>query len=450
MSKINIKGRCKIELTDVKTGKVEAIEHDNMVTKALEYFYAKGGITNRSAFNASYVNSNALYTLLGGIMCLDTELDEDDEIVRVPEGVKMTANGARDQLNSGNPTELGSYNDSESGWQQDGSLKMVWDWTTSQGNGTIASIGLSSCYGGMCGIGNALSKERKANAWSIDSYNSVAGLSGISGIPIAYKNNRVYALETFVNVTKWTINVYDFPYSQIDMRDTMTARLVDTIEVNIPAAIQNLPYNHSQSTYLGYGEEYRIHQSGDDIYIILCCSDTGYTASYDRMVFSDSYPAYAIKYTIGGSVTATPLTPTNTGIPAVTGSNLYFTYGISSKWAIVDDYLVDLGNLANVSEFDGAIHNFNWDTTRIITAITEDTFYRGSNYYDASLVKSLPRNNNGNVGGIGQMPDNPLMIFTGGALYRDPQYLATIFNLESPVTKTADKTMKVTYVLRFS
>jgi hypothetical protein len=59
------KGHCKIELTDVNTGKVETIEHDNMVTKALEYFFKKGGITNRSAFNASYINSNMLYYLLG-------------------------------------------------------------------------------------------------------------------------------------------------------------------------------------------------------------------------------------------------------------------------------------------------------------------------------------------------------------------------------------------------
>jgi hypothetical protein len=33
---------------------------------------------------------------------------------------------------------------------------------------------------------------------------------------------------------------------------------------------------------------------------------------------------------------------------------------------------------------------------------------------------------------------------------RDPRYIATINNLEEPVTKDASKTMKVTYVIRFS
>ena len=156
------KGHCKIELTDTKTGKKEVVEHDNMVTKALEYFFKGGGMTNASAFNSSTIRSSALYYLLGGVMCLDTALDEDDEIVRVPAGVMMTANGARDVANNSNPTEMGTYNDIESGWQQDGSLKMVWDWTTSQGNGTIACVGLSSAYGGMLGVGNKLSKTSRA------------------------------------------------------------------------------------------------------------------------------------------------------------------------------------------------------------------------------------------------------------------------------------------------
>ena len=36
---------------------------------------------------------------------------------------------------------------------------------------------------------------------------------------------------------------------------------------------------------------------------------------------------------------------------------------------------------------------------------------------------------------------------TNGGIYKNPLYLATINNLNSPVTKTAAQTMKVTYIL---
>lgn len=450
-----IKGHCKVELKDVNTGRVEAQEHDNMVTKALEYFYKKGGITNRSAFNASFINSNALYYLLGGVMCLDTALEESNEIVRVPAGVGMTANGARDVLNSGAPIELGSYNDTESGWQQDGSLKMVWDWTTSQGNGTIASVGLSSIYGGMRGIGNK-SVTNKANSYSTGNYNSVTGLSGISGIPLGYKDNKVYSLQSLTNVEKWTIKVYDFPYSQIDIRDNMTAREIDEIEVSIPSAIQNLRASDGGAdTQAVYGSMYQRFQKGDHVYVLLLCSEGSYVGAYWREYFSDDNPWYAIDYDMAnGTVSAIALTPTNTGIPALSnaqGAN--YLAGISDKWVLIGNTAVEKANLANAIEFEDASVDTSDYSNRYISAIDTDLFTWSGGYgvqYDCVSGKAYPTNGVHGAVGQGIMPDNPLMRFAGTALYRDYNFLATIFNLESPVTKTADKTMKVTYVLRFS
>lgn len=452
---MNIKGHCKVELKDVKTGRVEAQEHDNMLTKALEYFYGKGGFTNTSAMNASILRSNALYYMLGGVMCLDTALEESNEIVRVPAGVGMTANGARDQLNSGAPTELGSYNDTESGWQQDGSLKMVWDWTTSQGNGDIKSVCLSSAFGGFKGIGNKTSLESKSNPWNISNYNSVSALSGISGIPLGYKDNKVYSLQAIAGVESWTIKRYDFPYSQIDIRDTSTAREIDEITVSIPSIIQNLRTGDGSSSGFGrYDAMRQIFQKGDHVYILIMASENSYIATWWREYFSDEYPWYAVDYDIAnGTVSAIALTPTNTGIPALPdaqGAN--YLAGISDKWVIIGNTAVEKANLANAVEFEDAPTGTEDYNNRLL--YTEDTniFLWGSGYgwrYDCVAEKASPTNGTF-IGGIGNMADNPLMRFAGSALYRDPNYIATIFNLESPVTKTADKTMKVTYVLRFS
>lgn len=448
------KGHCKIELTDVNTGKVETVEHDNMVTKALEYFFRKGGITNRSAFNASYINSNMLYYLLGGVMCLDTAIEENAEIIRVPSGIGMTANGARDVSNNTNPTELGTYNDVESGWQNDGSFKMVWDWTTSQGNGTINSVCLTSIYAGMAGIGNK-SLTSKGNSFSAGNYNSATGLSGYEGIPLGYYDNKLYCLQAVAGVEKWTIKRYDFPYTQVDVRDTMTARLIDEIEVSIPSTIQNLRAGDgSASTYARYDAMRVISQKGTHTYMLIMASENSYVGAYWREYFDDSNPWYAVDYDMStGTVTAIALTPTNTGIPALgSGQGVNYLGGISDKWVVIGNTAVEKANLANAVEMSDAPTGTTDYNNRYIFMQDTDifTWHSGNGWrYDVVAEKACPTNG-GYLGGQGNLADNPLMRFTGNALYRDYGYIATIFNLDSPKVKDASKMMKVTYLLRFS
>lgn len=448
------KGHCKIELTDTKTGKKEVVEHDNMVTKALEYFFKKGGITNRSAFNASYINSDMLKYLLGGVMCLDTAIEENAEIVRVPSGIGMTANGARDVSNNTNPTELGTYNDVESGWQNDGSLKMVWDFSTSQGNGTINSVCLTSIYAGMAGIGNK-SLTSKGNAFSTGNYNSVTGISGYSGIPLGYYDNKLYCLQAVAGVEKWTIKRYDFPYTQVDVRDTMTARLIDEIEVNIPATIQNLAVGDGSAVARARYDGMRIiSQKGTHAYMLIMASENSYIASYWKEYFSDSNPWYAVDYDMSaGTVTAIALTPTNTGITALDGGQgANYLGGISDKWVIIGNTAVEKANLANAVEMSDAPTGTTDYNNRYIYMQDTDifTWHSGNGWrYDVEAEKACPTNG-GYLGGQGNLADNPLMRFTGSALYRDFGYIATIFNLDSPKVKDASKMMKVTYLLRFS
>ena len=442
------KGHCKIELTDVNTGKVETVEHDNMVTKALEYFFKGGGMTNASAFNSSTIRSNALYYLLGGVMCLDTEIDEDDEIVRVPAGVMMTANGARDVANNSNPTEMGTYNDIESGWQQDGSLKMVWDWTTSQGNGTIACVGLSSAYGGMLGIGNKLSKTKRSNSFNPSVYNSVVGASGYTGTPVGIKDNVLYCVQSFYGVSEWTVKKYAFPYTQTDVRDGISLRLLDSITVAIPNEIKNIT---NSSGGVGMAESYFFKENVAVIYI----GKKDRRGSYPTTEFSNDNPAYVIKYNIAtGTVTAQVLNTTNTGISYPAVNQYSFYYGASDKWAVIGNNIVDLSNLANVRTIENlpSTQRIGESSFYGLEILTSDTFLssEGSYYIEADTPSGYPCNEYSRLGLCGSMPDNPLMMFGMNALYRDPRYLATIFNLDRPVTKTSDKTMKVTYVLRFN
>ena len=446
---MELKGHCKIELTDVKTGKVEVEEHDNMITKALYYFYDQAGMTNPSAFNSSTLRSNALYQLLGGVMCLDTALTESDEIVRVPSGVHMTANGARDVLNNTNPTELGTFNELESGFQQDGSLKMVWDWTQSQGNGDIKCVSLSSRYGGMLGIGNKTSQLSKANAQNPNVYNSAIGLDGVQGIPVAFKDNVIYCVQSFYGVTQWTVRKYRLPLTVIDVRDSITARFLEEVTVQIPSEIQNLV---NSSGGAGMAETY--FQKGNVATIFI--GEKHNENSYPTIFFDNDNPVYIIKYDVStGTVTAQVLNPTNTGIslPRVAQNGLY--YGASDEYAVIGNNIVELANLANVRTITGLpdYQRLSENADYSLEIVTSDTFRAnsgGAYFIDGNSATGYPCNEYSRISGRGAISTNPLILFAGTYFIRDPRYIATIFNLSSPVTKTADKTMKVTYVLRFS
>lgn len=437
------KGLVKIELSDG-----QKVEGDNMVTNALNQFFKNGGMTNPSALYASNIRTNPLYYLLGGVMCLDTALTQDADLVRVPPGVHMTANGARDVSNNGNPTELGTYNAIESGMQPDGSLKMVWDWPTSGGNGTIASVCLSSMYGGMLGVGNKVSNTSKTNAVNPSIYNSAISLGGYSGVPVGIKDNVLYCVQSFYNVSEWTVNKYAMPYTQIDVRDSINARLLETITVQIPAEIRNIV---NRSGGAGMAESYFFKNDTAVIYI----GHKDSRGDYPTTAFSDEYPAYIIKYNIGtGTVTAQVLNTTNTGISYPLVNQYSFYYGASDEYAIIGNNCVNLSNLADVRTIENlpATQRLGTSSYYGLEVITSKTFLSsaGNYYIETEDPSGYPVNEYSRIGAQGALSNNPLMMFAGNCLIRDPRYIATIFNLSSPITKTADKTMKVTYVIRFN
>ena len=154
---MGIKGKTTFELTDVSTGEVEVIEDSNMITNALQEFFTSYGYFGCNVLTIDKnIRENALWkTFLGGLFLFDTALDEDVNNIFMPAGVKMVGNGAKDISNNGNVSELGSYNAIESGVQTDGSIKFVYDFTTTQANGTIACACLTSTTGGYIGMGNA-------------------------------------------------------------------------------------------------------------------------------------------------------------------------------------------------------------------------------------------------------------------------------------------------------
>ncbi len=140
-----IKGHVAIELHNHKTGLRDRIEGDNMITNALNYVIpiVMGG--NTSAERLMPLCKKAL----GSLMLFDGTLTEDKNNMFLPAEAHLVAFADRglDTTHS----DRGSLNSAET-YQTDTGYQSVWDFSTSQANGTIKSLALSLNYSSMAAI----------------------------------------------------------------------------------------------------------------------------------------------------------------------------------------------------------------------------------------------------------------------------------------------------------
>ena len=139
-------GRAEIALTDVNTGKTEIIRHDNIVTNAV-----------RNVFRDNYLGMiditkiTPLRDMYSGVLCFGQTNTANVDNIRVPSEVSnpLIAHAGNVAHATANPLR-GIPNGVESG-EITGGYKFVWDFLTSQGNGTISSLSLTSGLFGNCG-----------------------------------------------------------------------------------------------------------------------------------------------------------------------------------------------------------------------------------------------------------------------------------------------------------
>lgn len=150
----NLKGTTKIELTDVNTGGVEVFENRNMVTNALRDIFMPLGLSQRPN---RYFNEFVPYysKLLGGILCFDTEIPEDADNYYPPAEANLIGCASYGVQNNTKNTFRGGFNQTESEINlKDRYVKYVYDFATSQANGTISSVCLTHVNGGYTSYGS--------------------------------------------------------------------------------------------------------------------------------------------------------------------------------------------------------------------------------------------------------------------------------------------------------
>ena len=162
-----LKGRSTIQLFDAATGKKLLEQSDtNMVTDALDiianmrdktglfrWWERKISVSNILVSDRIKVSPfRAMLPLykkaLGGLLMWDSAIPENPSQVIPPPGVYEV--GHAGEPYSGTDIYKGSYNENESG-EISGGYRHVWDFDTDKANGTIKCLSLTSRHGGSIG-----------------------------------------------------------------------------------------------------------------------------------------------------------------------------------------------------------------------------------------------------------------------------------------------------------
>ena len=474
-----LKGKTTFELTDVNTGEVEVIEDSNMITNGLQEFLRTYGYFGCDILSDETIRKSSLWVnLLGGLFLFDTALDEAVNNTFMPAGVKMIGNGSKDVANSGAVTELGSYNTSESGLQSDGSVKFVYDFSTSQANGTIACACLTSKIGGYIGMGNS-NEQRIFNKdylfttfISDDSHKRTSNIDGSKTdeqhvLYASYNDNAIYlsnpyniqynashADQHWSTTKKIQILKVKAGFTSIGIKERLLLNQVsETYDIDIPQDIL---------TYMGTrtGLVYINADTDGNVFVVFNTGeDTLYNGSFCWIMKIDrerNVTHYKFTNNVGTALAFYGKRMVFNGeyLFAYTRTTPYKLYGIkySDSTQIIDVNLT----------FNLNYKLFNIDKNLIgMFGNSHD-----NSYYYAPLVYDIVNNELRYCNGKGGYPNDlyiPFIDKKGVYIYvycygsssrdnyfyvlKDPRYLATINNLSELVVKTASKTMKVTYTI---
>lgn len=471
-------GRTIIELTDVHTGEAEHLEDHNMITNALTKFFEPLGHM-KLASNLFNDQSPYYENVLGGLLMFDGEIEERQDLLFAPPDVNLTGCAVYNKQNDTTGKKRGAFNTTESEVNlTDRYVKYVYDFATSQANGTIASICLSHKYGGYTTYGS----EDAARLDSINPMISVfenmmhyvnrdysGGYTGDRSTGnTAGQTKFIFAIDPSEDLVYYfkinslksisivkrraylkTLSIFEQPYRN--------KALVEQFTLNdLPGGILNTSYF-----------SYNFDNEAKALYIISQPNSNSIAAGAAFHVLKISFGDWAVtEYQMTNQA--------NVPLYLASGSHYYsFVYrgflycrSYNSPYNL---YKIELTDPANITKIA-----FGESTTLLpgypVFALNGRIFYECGGNSSDTRYRCYVLNTQTNmlermeayymVGGTSYIPTYTPFIgddfyfyvsynYNSSASFRIPGfYLATINNLSTPVTKTADKTMKVTYIIQ--
>lgn len=427
-----IHGKTKIELYNPRTRIKNVTESENTFQSGVlanfmkDYGYFGADLHRSSVFN----NRPAWVNLVGGLFLFKNGIEVGNQFM--PAGNKMVGNGSYGITNNGEPVELGSYNSSESS-ATTSAITQVYDFTTSQANGTIGSVCLTSADGGLIGYGNQ-SGGLLASASRVNFNNSQSPRTALSAMQ-AYYGGYVYTFPTHIDNGSMQITKMRVPAVQGSVFDGLSTTI--TIDTSEMSGASN--WNLAGSYYI----DERVFDCGNGKFRFLPFENSwGYTsAAAGGNVYFFEFDATTDTLSIGHFVNSSSGTLQYTDVINASHGAIF-----GGDYCLISTKLFKVSTselIMNTSHVRGGI---GYDSDSYSWLLDNDIWigFTGSvssPYYllDAIGQTEYPINAKNGIDKCFALNN-----LRGG--YKNPLYLATINNIQA-VTKTAAQTMKVTYTL---
>lgn len=468
-----LKGHTKIILTDVATGQQEIHEDDNLVTAALNKIINIEMAMNRAPnTDILPIATNAL----GGLMLFDSTLDESESNIHFP----MTSHlvGYADQAVNTEDKYRGSYNALESGKTATGFVS-VWDFGTTQANGQIKAVARTHRWGGQNPIRffkSSIYAATPAGNPTTDAW----------WTPIRYDGTYLYLLKGDSNAHVMRLARTKVPrlsfgcadYSDVERSYEILASWSTEVFTYTYYRYRGQSYEQ-QIDVTVYADEPQMYEDGQDG-CIYCMwykpynvdTDFAYDINYFTIKYSDeSYEKSETVHLNSGTGYYT-----DAGSANVHYARRYFghvnhgiLYRMSSSRKIIyaiplnnvaayratrilsDDVSDYLANLMRVAPHNGGCFFIVYHYTQSGYFYQNGVLYPDGVYLHIEVAGTSDQN----YWDYTRTMDDDLTVWsynqwspgTNAICDFATNYLGTINNLISPVTKTAAQTMKIIYTL---
>lgn len=460
---MKLKGTMVLELTDETTGEVESVTEENMVTEAVNnilgmnpmgVFYSEERLADVMSWNG--VMLPICPNMVGGILLFPKALEEDAAHIYEGSG-NLPVAYASNNVNTTANTARGSMNQTESKALENG-YKFVWEFTPSQGNGTIAAVALTSAQGGQNGYGSLVgdaSTFLEIKKLDIGDMGKARQAPLFEAVEMDFGKDLLYSItfeDSSVRIRKVRLPVFSIGLNE--KLDDSTYTVVEDHAVQTESFLFLGSYTKygefmdGQDGYW-YGFSNQANSSGNAKMLWVKISKGDYSVTEGEWALSnaklmavgerdmdDSYPKRKVRCCMRGGYLYVPANDKK-GIYKINVANTadvsLIDFGFTSKMKPICEtgtcelYLTLIGDLIIGGDFQ-------------VTADDTVIHTQGSARLGCEATPLFQH--------------KQFLVGWGGSygneyrhMYLLTPYLATINNLSSAVVKDANKTMKITYTL---
>lgn len=467
-----LKGKMTIELTDVKSGEKDVIEEENMVTNALANIFAPlGHLMNTDTIYNQY---NSYYAkLLGGLLLFDNNIEENADQLFPPANANLVGCAVYNTQNNTTGKMRGGYNQTESEFNSKQKyMKFVYDFTTSQANGVISCVALTHQMGGYTSYGSSDAVNNNGVNLALTPYNSTLHYAypNCTGASTGdkYSGCTVGTTELLFLLDPDNDTAYYFKIKSAN-KITIIKRRIYLKSVSIfenpysqKALIEETELDDLATTLATNYISYNFDVSNNCLYIFTCSAYSikpNESWQVTRIKLSD----YSIRQWVMTNTTNEQISTNGTRF-AFANNGFVYLKGYNSPYEL---YKFEIGNAANVVKIkrSGMSTIDGWPVYAINGRIYYQYFTNDSNRSHVYVVNEETNEclkteayctytNNSNTPCFTPVLNHPMILYCSygswstGPFFILANYLATINNLSESVTKTADKTMKITYTIQ--